>query len=69
MVKVNHHAVGVEPIALPVWEIFPGVLVVEPDCWLTPVLDGPLATVLIRDLELMLRTCEGLCHYSQITPK
>ena len=67
MVKVNHHAVGIEPIALPVWEIFPGVFVVETDCWLTPVLDGPLAMVFVRDLKLMLCTCERLCHYSQIT--
>ena len=49
-------AVGIEPRYLPVRLSFPGVLVVEPYAWLTPVPDGALALVLVGDLKLLLGT-------------
>ena len=49
-------AVSFQPRYLPVWLAFPGVLVVEPYAWLTPVADGALALVLVGDLKLLLGT-------------
>lgn len=57
MVKVYKRTIGIEPIHLLLGEVVPGVGIVEPDCWLTPVLDGFLPPVLVCHLELLLCTC------------
>jgi hypothetical protein len=55
-VEVLEDAVGIEPVCFPLGEILSRILVVKPDAWLPPWLDGLLASILVCHLELLLLT-------------
>jgi len=60
MLKVNENAIGSKPIlGHLILGLIPGVLVVEPNTWLTPISQSVLGLVLVCDSKGMLRTCNS----------
>ena len=58
MLEVNENAIGSKPIlGHLILGLLPGVLVVKPNVWLTPIPQSVLGLVLVSDSKGVLRTC------------